>query len=103
LGPQSQITVVSNGCISETVRNRTRACTLFLLRMTDTMISQNIPPGAPSIFVNSSANVYKLCKFLIFENAGYMTYSNDCIKVRFALSICMFPSDVLVNAIPREA
>ena len=59
----------------------------FLRRMTDTMISQNIPPGAPSIFVNSSVNVYKLCKFLIFENAGYMTYSNDCISVRFALSI----------------
>ena len=43
-GRPSQTTIQSNGSISETVRNRTHVHTkfFFLLRMTDTMTSQNI-------------------------------------------------------------
>jgi hypothetical protein len=41
-GRPSQTTIHSNGSISETVRNRTHVHIKFLLRMTDTMTSQNI-------------------------------------------------------------
>ena len=41
-GRPNQTTLESNGSISETIRNRTHVHIKFLLRMTDTMTSQNI-------------------------------------------------------------
>jgi hypothetical protein len=41
-GTPSQTTIQSNGSITKTFRNRTHVLIKFLLRMTDTMTSQNI-------------------------------------------------------------
>jgi hypothetical protein len=58
-GTPSQTTIQSNGSISETVRNRTHVHVKFLLRMTDTMTSQNIVLSSWDILYNSCTGIYK--------------------------------------------
>ena len=72
-GRPGQTTIQSNGSISETVRNRTHVHIKFLLRMTDTITSQNID-------LSLWGTLYISYKFL---------KSIDCGCLRIYICVCM--------------
>jgi hypothetical protein len=81
--------IQSNGCISETVRNRTHVHITFLLRMTDTMTSQNIDLLSCDtlhnanwlVFITEIKSVYSAVRTGSLNKAVWSSSSNGCCYI----------------------